>query len=275
MRNGTPIIMTVVVGMMKTTTRITATIAATILVLPYVAAAQQDDQVALYVAVDCMKSTAAEYTSVETDIWQPMHEELVKQGKRNSWALYSVMYGDRSRCDYYTVTTYRGQEQLDANPDYVEVFEAVHPRKDAARAMARTWASREHVATELWQLVDSTEFKPHRFAIVNLMQADDPDAYELMESKVFKAAHQALVDSGHRSGWAVYGLVSPRGSAVGYNYSTVDRINNLAPVPMAEAMMIANPDRDLSAMHELLELRDHVRSETWALVTSTTRPAEE
>lgn len=260
---------------MTTTTRITATIATAILILPLFAAAQQDDQLPLYVSVDCMKSTSADYTNVEIEIWRAMHQELVNQGKRNSWALYSVMYGDRSQCDYYTVTTYRGQEQLDGNPDYVAVFEAVHPRKDAARAMARTWASREHVATELWQLVDSTEFKPHRFAIVNLMLADDPDAYELIESRVFKAAHQALVDSGHRSGWAVYGLVSPTGSSIGYNYSTVDLVNNLAPVPMAEAMMAANPDRDLRAMHELLEIRDHVRSETWALITSTTLPAAE
>ena len=257
--------------------RITASIITAItfatLALPDVAAAQ--DEQPLFVAVDCMKATTADYANVESDIWQPMHQHLVNEGKRNSWALYWVRYGNRSRCDYYTVTTYRGQEQLDADPDYGQLFAAVHPGKNVDRAMARTFGSRQHVSSELWLMVDSTVMKPHRYAIVNLMQAEDPDAYERMESMVFKAAHESLVDEGHRAGWAVYGLVSPTGSAVPYNYSTVDLVNNLAPAPMAEAMISANPGRDLEAMHELLELREHVRSETWALVTSTTLPAAE
>lgn len=232
----------------------------------------QDDAQPLYVAVDCMKSRSADYVKIETDVWQPMHQALVDQGKRNSWALYWVMYGDRSECDYYTVTTYLGQDQLDANPDYAAVFEAVHGGEDLQAAMAKTRASREHVATNLWRLVDSTGFRPHRFAIVNMMRADDPVAYERMESRVFKAAHQQLMDDGHRAGWAVYELLSPTGSAVPYNYGTVDLVNNLAPVPMAQALIAANPERDLREMHDLLGLREQVRSETWALVATTTRP---
>ena len=252
-------------------TRILALVA--VLSLAGIAAAQDEVRSPLFVSVDCMKSRSADYQGLETDVWRAMHQALVDQGTRNSWALYHVLYGDRSRCDYYTVTTYRGQEQLDAIPDYIEVFKAVYPRKDAAKAMARTWESRHHVSTDLLLLVDSTEFRPHRFAIVNLMQAEDPDAYERMESRVFKAAHQALVDDGHRAGWAVYELISPTGSAIPYNYATVDLVNNLAPAPMAEALIAENPGRDLEEMHELLQLREHVRSETWALVTSTTGPA--
>ncbi len=258
---------------MRTTTSTIARIAGVLLAFPGVVIAQDDQP--LYVSVDCMKATTADYASVESDIWQPMQQKLVDQGMRNSWALYWVRYGDRSRCDYYTVTTYRGQEQLDADPDYGAVFAAAHPGKNVSKAMARTWASRQHVSSELWLLVDGTEMKPHRYAIVNMMMAEDPDAYERMESMVFKAAHESLVADGHRAGWAVYGLVSPTGSAIPYNYSTVDLVNNLAPAPMAEAMIRANPGRDLEAMHELLELREHVRSETWALVTSTTLSAAE
>ncbi len=90
-----------------------------------------------------------------------------------------------------------------------------------------------------------------------------------MESQVFKAGHEVLVEQGHRAGWAVYALVSPLGSSIPYNYGTVDFVNDLGPAPMAKAMLAGNPDRDLDAMHELLELRDHVVSETWALVAAT------
>ena len=48
-------------------------------------------------------------------------------------------------------------------------------------------------------------------------------------------------------------------------------MDHLDPVPMAEAMMSANPDRDLDALQELLELRDQVTSETWVLVAATNR----
>ena len=69
--------------------------------------------------------------------------------------------------------------------------------------------------------------------------------------------------------------MSPLGSSIPYNYGTVDFVDNLSPVPMAEAMLAANPDRDLDAMNRLLELRDHVLSETWALVAGTGAPARD
>ncbi len=227
---------------------------------------QQEPQ---YLSVECMKSTSPEYQSVETDVWLPMHQEMVEQRKQERWALYWVKYGDRSRCDYYTVTTYVGSAQLNAVQAFDEVFKVAHPRRDFTKAMVRTGASRQHVASELWQLVDAIPSNQHRFAIVNRMSADDPDAYERMESRVFKPGHQALVDGGYRAGWAMYALVSPLGSSIPYNYSTVDLVDHLDPVPMAEAMMSANPDRDLDALQELLALREQVSSETWELIAAT------
>ena len=263
-------------GMMMNKTRsIVIRIAALAAVFPGIALAQAEAPTPLYLAVDCMKSRAADYVQIEQEIWRPMHQYLVDEGKRNSWALYRVMYGDRSRCDYYTVTTFSGEDQLNADPDYADAFGAVHAGKDLDKAMAKTLAAREQVATELWLQVDRTELQPHRYAIVNKMYAEDPVAYESMESEVFKAGHEALIDSGHRSGWAVYTLVSPVGSSIPYNYGTVDFVNDLSPAPMAEAMMAANPDRDLDAMHDLLALRDHVLSETWVLVAATDAPSKE
>ena len=220
-----------------------------------------------------MKSTASDYTSVELDIWQAMHQELVDTGKRYSWAVYEVLYGDRSKCDFYTVTTLLGEAQLNHLPAYEEIFKAVHPDDDFEDAMARTWAVRNRVATELWVVVDGTEIKEHHFAVVNRMNASDTDVYERMESQVFKPGHQALLESGHRSGWGLYALVSPIGTSIPYNYGTVDFSMDLNPVPMAEAMLSANPNRDLDAMQNLLKLREQVRSETWSLVAATHSPS--
>jgi osmotically-inducible protein OsmY len=258
-------------GTMKTRTpMLLAVITSMALALPGTIRAEDGQQPALHIAVDCMKATAADYTSLETEIWQPMHQELVKQGKQESWALYWVQYGDRSKCDFYTVTSYRGEQQLNSEPSFAAAFAAVHPDDDFAAAMARTWAARAHVATELWVMVDSTVIKPHRFAVVNTMFARDPDAYERMETRVFKPGHQALLDGGYRSGWAMYALVTPLGTSMPYNYSTVDFSNRLDPVPMADAMLTANEGRDLEEMQALLQLRENYSSETWLLIAATT-----
>lgn len=239
------------------------------LILASAVLAQDNGSEPLYVAVDCMKSTGTEYPGIESEIWLPMHQHLVDEGQRVSWALYAVKYGDRSRCNYYTVTTYRGEQQLNAAIDYNDVFRDVHRGRNVERAMDRTMVAREHVSTELWMLVDSTDIEAHRYAVVNRMLASDPVAYESMESRVFKAAHEVLIESGDRAGWAVYSLVSPVGSSLPYNYGTVNFLNRLGPVPMAEAMLAGNPDRDIDAMHDLLALRDHVLSETWELQAAT------
>lgn len=258
---------------MKLKTLLQSALSAVLIAVSGVVPAQDEEQPTLYVAVDCMKSMSGDYRDVETKIWQPMHQERADQGRINSWALYWVMYGDRSTCDYYTVTSYLGQEQLNASPEFAAVFESVHKGKDVMKAMARTSAAREHVATHLWMLVDSTEMREHRFAIVNMMHAKQPEKYVSMERQVFKPGHQALVDGGHREGWAMYELVSPIGTSVPYNFGTVDLVNHLNPVPMAEAMLAAHPNRDLEAINEMLKLRDHVSSETWALVTATASPS--
>lgn len=250
---------------MKRTQSITTLLA--IAMFPAIVDAQATPPV--YVTVDCMKSTSPGYVQLELETWRPVHQHLVDAGERNSWALYEVVFGDRSQCDYYTVTSFSGEQQLNAFADYEAAFAAVYSNAGVSDLMAKTLAAREHVSTELWVLLDRTDIQPHRFAVVNKMFTNDPVAYERMESEVFKAGHQVLIDSGDRSGWAAYALVSPIGSAIPYNYGTVDFVNDLGPVPMAEAMLAGNPDRDLDAMHELLALRDHVLSETWALVGAT------
>ena len=260
---------------MKRSGLLAAALACVLIGFPTDAPSQSNDAPALYVVLECMKSSTPEYVYIETELWKPVHQSLVDSGKRDSWALYEVEYGDRTVCDYYTVTTYRGEEQLNTDPAYGALFAEVHPNVDVADAMLRTGAARERLSTELWRMIDSTDVGAHRYAVMNRMYADDPLTYEQTESRVFKAAHQVLIDEGHRTGWGVYELVSPIGSEIPYNYATVDLTNELGPVPMAQAMMTANPDRDLDEMYELLEVRDQVRSETWRLVAATTAPTAE
>ncbi|MDX1740552.1 MAG: hypothetical protein R3178_04625, partial [Rhodothermales bacterium] len=110
--------------------------------------ASAQDAEPTYVILDCMKSTSSEYADLETEVWKPMHQELVKQGKKLQWALYWVLFGDRSVCDYYTANVVT-ESQLDAWGGFEDVFAVVHPDKDMDKVMSETAAAREMVWTEL------------------------------------------------------------------------------------------------------------------------------
>ena len=238
--------------------------------IPSVSAAQEEPEGPLYVLLDCMKSTSADYVAVETEIWQPIHQEAVKQGKMVGWALYSVLYGDRSDCDYYTTNSYRGVEQLNAVGEYGDYFASAHPGKSWDEAMARTLASRAHVRSELWVWIDGVPPTEHRYLAVNQMHAEDGPAYVAFERETWKPIHKALVDGGHSTGWGLYQLVSPHGASIPYNFGTVDFLKQLGPLPIEETMSSVHPEREAAAIfQEGLDHRDHVLGETWMLVAST------
>ncbi len=237
---------------------------------PATAVAQGAGTPTTYVAVDCMKSTAPDYASVETDIWQPMHQELVRQGKKSSWSLLWVLYGDRSQCDYYTVNTYVGESQLNDDTPFSEVFARVHPGKSWQEASARTGASREMVWSELWTIVDAVLPEDFLYAHVNQMYANDGAAYESIEREVYKPVHEALVAGGHSAGWAAYELVTPSGTSLPYNYATVDFGNRLGPIPFFETIRAVHPGMEVAAINQRTQaIREIVRTETWIRIAAT------
>lgn len=238
--------------------------------IPSIGAAQEAAEGPLYLEVECMKSTSADYVDVETEIWKPMHQEAVNQGKMVNWTLYRVLYGDRSDCDHYTVNAYRGLEQLNADRAFADLFAIAHPGKNWDGAMKRTAAARTHVRSELWVRIDGVPAASHRFAGVNQMYAKDGAAYVEFEQKTWKPVHQALVDGGHSAGWGLYELVSPHGTSIPYNYGTVDFLKRLGPVSIEETMRSVHTETEIAAItRESPEVRDHVYGETWALIATT------
>jgi hypothetical protein len=232
--------------------------------------AQAQDAPTVYAQVHCMQSTSADYEAVETEIWQPMHQAVVDRGMKLGWAFYGVSYGDASECDYYTVNQYAGEEQLNADVDYEAIFAEVHPDKSWDDAWRQTYDTRRIVRSELWTMVDGVQGPDAPMIAVNLMWADDGDAYEAMESEVWKPVHQVLTDDGDRAGWAFWSLMSPGGTEVPYNYATVDALNHIGLAPIADAFAVAHPDVDSEAvMAESETVRSLVRSEIWTLLSGT------
>lgn len=238
--------------------------------VPSLGAAQEEAEETAYVQVECMKSTSPDYVAVETEVWQPIHQQAVKQGKLAGWAFYGVLHGDLSECDYYAVTTFRGLEQLNAARPFGDYFAIAHPGKSWEDAMKRTAASRAHVRTHLWILLEAVPPADHRFVSVNQMYAEDGADYLEYEREIWKPIHQAMVDDGHSAGWAIYGLDSPHGGSIPFNYVTIDFLKQLGPRPVAETLKSVHPEMEVAAVYQdSRDVRDHLLSETWVLLAST------
>ncbi len=239
------------------------------LAAPNLAAGQADST--QYVQVDCMKSRTNDYPDVERNIWKPIHAELVKQGRKLSWAFYRVWYGDRSECDYFTVNVYRGIEAVeDDQPDFQDIYKKVHPKRTLDKDMNKTWASREMVWSELWIQVDGVGPGEFKYVQVNYMAADSGDAYVEMERETYKPVHAALMEAGETGGWGLYQRLWPLGTSSAYNYGTVDFLKDLGAIPFVEYFEKVHPGADVDAIGErTTATRDLVSGSIWILLDST------
>lgn len=112
------------------------------------------------VEVACMKvdpARNAEYLALEHDIWRPLHQERIRQGRMRSWTVYAVRYpaGTQRECDYRVVNTYNSLADIDR--PIADIVAKVHPSTAIAELARRTYAARELVRGELWYQVDQSQ----------------------------------------------------------------------------------------------------------------------
>jgi hypothetical protein len=114
---------------------------------------------AKYLNVAFMQSKPnVDYVAVERDLWKPIHQDLVRSGAMNFWALYElVMPGGTSYpYDYAAVNGVSSLSALEnMYPD--ALFRRVHPNISLTDIGNRTAAARDLTRRELWVLVDSTQ----------------------------------------------------------------------------------------------------------------------
>lgn len=112
------------------------------------------------VEVACMKVDPlknAEYLSLERDIWKPMHQERIRQGRLRSWTVYAVRYptGTQRECDYRVVNVYNSLADIDR--PLADIVTKVHPNIPVAELGRRTVSARDLVRGELWYQVEQIQ----------------------------------------------------------------------------------------------------------------------
>jgi hypothetical protein len=110
--------------------------------------------------VACMKVDPVkedEYLKLEHDLWKPVHQERIKQGRMRSWTMYAVRYpaGSQRECDYRVVNTYNSLADIDR--PIADIFAKIHPSIPIAQVGSRTISARDLTRGELWYQVDQTK----------------------------------------------------------------------------------------------------------------------
>jgi len=106
-----------------------------------------------YIQVNYMRvpqGLRREYERVEREVWQPIHEELVRREKISWWGLFSLIYprGDDLAYQYMTIEGgqyWRNLFDLDSS----EAFETVHPEMTDEEISELTNQSRATARAEL------------------------------------------------------------------------------------------------------------------------------
>ncbi len=111
-----------------------------------------------YMQVNFMKvqpQMASEYEQLESEIWQPIHNESIRSGRTMGWGLWSALFPRGWGRDYQYITLNSFSEySYIFDLDFSIPFNNIHPDKDFAETQARTWEVRSIVRTELWDLID-------------------------------------------------------------------------------------------------------------------------
>ena len=109
-----------------------------------------------YIEVDYMKVPEGglqEYLEIE-QLWRPVHEELIKTGKKKAWGLYGLPFaGANDEYNYVTLNIFEQFEQME-NQYPPDIFSRVHPGMNYEQIDAKTLKARTQVRSDIWILVD-------------------------------------------------------------------------------------------------------------------------
>ena len=110
------------------------------------------------VLIDFMKVTPANenlYTRMETEIWQPLHQERFERDHITSWGLYELLFpgGLQYPYTYATATGFSSWSEI-TNSWPEDIWNSVHPSASQAELEQRAHETRDLVRTEIWKLID-------------------------------------------------------------------------------------------------------------------------
>ena len=225
-----------------------------------------------FVQVDYMKvqpGKGSDYVRMERELFKPIHEDRVKNGKIVSWNLWAVRIAGGSGAPYgYATSTGFANFAAIESPYQGTDPAKIHPNLAQGELGARAAAARDLVRSDVLSVVAATEGEPksRRYASVHFHKATPGKAGDYVRAlrEYWKPLHDQLVKSGKIAGWVATAVRYPGGSSRPYDFVTVMFYENFAA--------IENPYQgaDTSLMKEAVSrsepARQTVRTELWTLL---------
>ena len=181
-----------------------------ILFIPFIVNSQQ---ISIMDAVVLKEGSDADYIEVE-EFWSKIHEDIISQGKKVSWAIWKRLPGeaitiDSKPADYFIFNNYESQEQYEASGDidYIAIAQRVHgiSKRKAEKMIDSSFDPRETTRSYTLSIqaqAVATDFNPTAGLVcsISLMQQKNDD-YESFEKEVFKDQFQKSIDIGAQTFW--------------------------------------------------------------------------
>lgn len=231
-----------------------------------------------YIDVSYIKSRSADYVNFEKEVWKPIHQQLIKEGKKSAWYLYKVKYpqGTTANYDYVVVNVFPEWNQLAPSAaDLPEILKKINSKLKPDSLLKKTDALRNVTWRQLFRLIGQAVAKepnPSKFVIANEVKsvAGQENEYVNMEQTYFKPFHTARAAEGIMNNWGLYKRELPYGEKFDYDYvtfngyATWDDITKQNP---PTAWKKAHGDLNFNEVHnKILSKRITVNVECWELI---------
>lgn len=237
------------------------------------------DQSAVFATVDYMKVKPGfedKYVDLEKNVWKPLHQERINQGKIIGWILFRVLYtGTSDLYNYVTVTVFDNPANLEnswAGVDSPKILAG----KDIDKLYKETLNCRDLVKSNLIMREDFAypEGGPvaYKYIQVDFMKVKpgNEGLYLDVEKTIWKPVHNEFIKAGSRVGWSLWSATFPSGSGLDYQFSTVNYFSDFSKIGMAnytDAFAKAHPGKDINELSKKTgDSRDLVKSELWEVV---------
>lgn len=235
------------------------------------------DAAPIYSHVSFMKvkqGNGGNYVNVEKEIWKPVHQELVNQGKILGWYLYRIQFtGTGDEYNYATVTHYRETDQMEEGYT-AELFEKVHPNMPMSYISEQTLQSRDLVNSRMlqWMLrsMPEEQREPSRYVLVNYQKSVPGQNYFALRRDHVKPLFDLAVKEGKVEGWGLWALRLPSGSSMPYNWVSADFYNKFSEIggfDWLDLMKRANTEANIDELSPKMGAsRTMEKRELWELI---------
>ncbi len=225
----------------------------------------------------------AVYEKMEADIWKPIHQKLVNDGKKSYWGLFAIPFpgGTNAEYHYATVSIYSDLAQSGSDWDFLNTFKAVHPKMDLTIATKRTLDSRDLVRgvriSQWGQFFNEGSRGNKAMTVVYINVKDGKGAeYRNLEKTMWEPMHRMEMTKGKREGWQGWQLDMPWGTKAHYNYLAVDFYKDWAQytkrLPDSDYTNATGGKSWADIIKATNEIESVYLTEEWHLISETNPP---